>query len=196
MLATMLREPTIDLVLQECAAFDNDPFTELSEKALEELRLRFPRNTEVSHILLKVIVLNQLYSTRINYVDLVPFALHITGLGIDETIERGSPSAVDQIWNCEGMRNYYSFATKFCSWHHPAAYPIYDHYVDECLWAYKKQDQFFDFHRQDLYDYEKLVKIVTTFREHYRLGNFSFRQIDKFLWQTGYKILSERSADL
>jgi hypothetical protein len=192
----MLPTPTAELIQTECNAFDEEPYTKLGEEALSQLREHFPRNAEVSHVLLKVIALNKLYSTRIDDVDIDPFARHIAALGIDEAIDQGSPTAVELIFVCPGLRKYYSFATKFCSWHNSTAYPIYDHYVDECLWTYKKQDQFFEFHRQDLYEYDKFVRIVSIFRDHYGLASFSFRQIDKFLWRTGERLLRERSEPL
>ena len=187
----MLPKPTINLVQQECNAFDQDPFTKLGEQALAQLREQFPRNIEASHILLKVLALNQLYSTRINYIDVDPLARHIAGLGIDTLLDQGSPRAVDLIFVCPPLPKYFSFATKFCSLHNPSAFPIYDHYVDECLWLYKKQDGFAVFHRQDLYIYERFVEIVTAFRNHYELSRFTFREIDKFLWRTGNSILRE-----
>jgi len=69
----MLLTPTIDLVQEECAEFDKEPFTKLGEEALAQLLMQFPRNEKASHVLLKVIALDRLYSTRIQYVDLVPF---------------------------------------------------------------------------------------------------------------------------
>ena len=192
----MLPKPTINLVQQECNAFDQDPFTKLGEQALAQLREQFPRNIEASHILLKVLALNQLYSTRINYIDVDPLARHIAGLGIDTLLAQGSPRAVDLIFVCPPLPKYFSFATKFCSLHNPSAFPIYDHYVDECLWLYKKQDGFAVFHRQDLYIYERFVEIVTAFRNHYELSRFTFREIDKFLWRTGNSILRESTDPL
>jgi hypothetical protein len=192
----MLPKPTINLVQQECNAFDQDPFTKLGEQALAQLREQFPRNIEASHILLKVLALNQLYSTRINYIDVDPLARHIAGLGIDTLLDQGSPRAVDLIFVCPPLPKYFSFATKFCSLHNPSAFPIYDHYVDECLWLYKKQDGFAVFHRQDLYIYERFVEIVTAFRNHYELSRFTFREIDKFLWRTGNSILRESTDPL
>jgi hypothetical protein len=60
----LLPTPTLELVKAECAAFDQE--CQLTEEALENLRVQFPRNTDISHVLLKVLVLNKLYSTRIN----------------------------------------------------------------------------------------------------------------------------------
>ena len=194
----MLLTPTIDLVQEECAEFDKEPFTKLGEEALAQLLMQFPRNEKASHVLLKVIALDRLYSTRIQYVDLVPFAHHIANCSIDEAISQGSPNAVDLIWDCAETRKYYSFATKFCSWHNPKAYPMHDHYVDECLWAYNKQNSFYVFHREDMYDYEKFLVIVSAFRDRYNLTTttFSFRDLDKFLWRTGDRILRERTTSL
>lgn len=139
-------------------------------------------------------MLDKLYSTRINDIDVWPLAHHIVGLGIDAFIDQGEPSAVWRIFTCKNLRMYYSFATKFCSWHNPAAYPIYDSYADACLWAYQKQDHFKeDFHHQDLWYYDRLIAIVSAFRKHYGLDRFSFRDIDKFLWRTGGNMLGKVS---
>lgn len=79
----LLATPTVELVRARCDEFDRDPSTRLTEDALRERRLQFPRNTETSHVLLKVLVLNKLYSARVLDNDIVPLARHITGLGID-----------------------------------------------------------------------------------------------------------------
>jgi hypothetical protein len=122
-------------------------------------------------------------------IDVEPLASHIAGLGIDPILAEGSPHAVDLITNCPNLRKYFSFATKFCSWHNPTAYPIYDGNVDECLWSYKKQDQFAKFYRQDLVCYEKLLGTVTAFRNGYGLNSLTFKRLDKFLWRSGGRIL-------
>lgn len=186
----MLPTPTVELVTQKCSEFDLKPYNQLGDNALRELFEQFPENTVASHVLLKVLVLNRLYSTRVRDIDVEPFARHIAGLGIDAFLSKGSLSAVPKIFLCPGLkRKYYSFATKFCSWHNPGAYPIYDSYADECLWAYRKQDHFAVFKRQDVWYYEKFVSVVTAFREQYGLNSLTFRQIDKFLWLTGGQIL-------
>jgi len=185
----LLPRPTVELVEAECREFDSEPWTKLGEEAIKQLREQFPRNTKASHVLLKILVLNKVYSTRINDVDVWPLAHHIAEREIDALLDQGAPVAVERIYNCKNMRMYYSFATKFCSWHNPTAYPIYDSYADACLWAYKKQDAFADFHRQDLGYYEKLVGVVSAFRSHYQLDRFTFREIDKFMYRSGSRIL-------
>jgi len=186
-----LSRPTVDLVEAECAKFDSE--FPLSEEALFQLLDRFPGNAHKSHVLLKVIALDKLYSTRVDGVDIFPLAAHIAASGndLDEMIQRGDPEAVRRIWKDAGTtKKYYSFATKFCSWHNQLAYPIWDSYVDACLWAYKREFQFEDFQRQDLTYYERLVKIVDSFRARFVLQQCSYKQLDKFFWRTGSAVLS------
>ena len=126
----MLPVPTVELVLDECRRFDNASWNQLGDKALKELLEHFPRNTDASHVLVKVLVLNKLYSTRVLDNDIESLARHVTGLGIDPLLERG---ALEAVYTCPPLKMYYSFATKFCSWHNPNAYPIYafDDYGEE-----------------------------------------------------------------
>jgi hypothetical protein len=187
-----LPRPTVDLVNKARADFDDE--NQLSEAALRKLREAFPRNVEPAQVLLKVLVLNELYNVRVLGIDVEPLALHIVSLRVDPMLISGSPAAVGLIKNCPGLNQYYSFATKFCCWHNPAAYPMYDGNMDECLWSYQKHDGFSVFERQDLYAYEKLVSIVSSFRTYYGLESFSFRELDKFLWRMGEWILRQKEG--
>jgi hypothetical protein len=181
--------PTIGLVKAEGDKFDRE--SRLVEEALGQLWAHFPRNTETSHVLLKVLVLNKLYATQIRDIDVETVARHITGLvGIDSRLDAGSPDAVDLIANVrigDKVCNNFSFGTKYCSWHNPTGYAIYDSNVDACLWCYKKQDSFTTFARQDLryLGYPVFLRIVTAFRDFYGLNSFTFKQLDKFLWEKG-----------
>ncbi len=190
----LLPMPTSELVEEECRQFNSDHWTMLCEESLRQLHDQFPTNELVSHVLLKVMTLNTLYSTRVNYVDLVPLAEHIAALGIDGLLKAGDLSAVWRIFKCDGMRDYYSFATKYCSWHNPRSYPIYDRYVDEALWAYKKRGLTDAFKRQDLYYYDRFVGIVSAFRSHNGLDRLSFKDVDKFLWRTGERLVRAKEG--
>ena len=183
----MLPRPTVLLVEAECKAFDLENW--LAEEALGQLRAQFPLNTDIRHVLLKVLVLNKLYGTMIPDIEVETVAKHIVGLGIDPLLAQGSLQAVALITDCPNLRQYLSFASKFCSWHNPSAYPIWDGNVDASLWLYKKRYQFAEFQRQDLGYYEKLVGIVDEFRNRFDLNDFTYRQIDKFLWRSGDRIL-------
>jgi hypothetical protein len=196
MISAMPPQPTIELVRRKCSSMEKDPGTALSDKALGEMLKKFPHNTQAPQVLLKVIALDQRYSTRIRYIDIDRFARHIATLGIDEHIRTGSLDSVELIRKCKKTRDYYSFATKFCSWHSPSVFPIYDRNVDECLWAYKQKDRFSNFRRSDLKNYKELVRVVDDFRCSYRLTQFSFRELDRFMWVIGDDIRREREAAL
>ncbi len=68
-------------------------------------------------------------------------------------------------------------------------YPIFDSYAVESLWSYRNQDHFTRFLRQDLWYYDRFVATVTAFRDFYKLDCLTFRQVDKFLWRSGDRIL-------
>jgi len=86
----------------------------------------------------------------------------------DPDLAAGMPGIVDRIAKLTirgKTRRHYSFATKYCSWHQPDKYPIYDSLVERLLWAYRKEHTFADFRRSDLQDYQ-------------------IKELDKFLWYT------------
>ena len=189
----MLPRPTVELVEAECKAFDLENW--LAEEALGQLRAQFPLNTDIRHVLLKVLVLNKLYGTMIRDIEVETVAKHIVGLGIDPLLAQGSLQAVTLITDCPNVRQYLSFASKFCSWHNPTAYPIYDGNVRECLSSYQKQDSFARFrNKEDLYYYQKLFDAVLAFSSHYGLNSLTFKQLDKFMYRVGGQILKARKG--
>ena len=82
----MLPRPTVELVEEECKAFDRENW--LAEEALGQLRAQFPLNTDVRHVLLKVLVLNKLYGTMIRDIDVETVAKHIVGLAKDQHLDQ------------------------------------------------------------------------------------------------------------
>jgi len=139
--------------------------------------------------------LNQLYNTRINDIDVETLARHIVGIDIDPLLAQGSHVAVDRITICPPLRRYLSFASKFCSWHNPTAYTIYDGNARACLWAYQKQDKFGTFLEQDLWVYADFCAAVISFSSHYGLDSFNLKQLDKFLYRAGGSLRGERFID-
>jgi hypothetical protein len=189
----VLPRPNVELVEAECKAFDLENW--LAEEALGQLRAQFPLNTDIRHVLLKVLVLNKLYGTMIRDIEVETVAKHIVGLGIDPLLAQGSLQAVTLITDCPNVRQYLSFASKFCSWHNPTAYPIYDGNVRECLSSYQKQDSFAQFrNKEDLYYYQKLFDAVLAFSSHYGLNSLTFKQLDKFMYRVGGQILKARKG--
>jgi hypothetical protein len=191
-----LPRPTVKRIKNACKVFDRKYL--LGTEVLELLLLRYRKNAEISHVLLKVLAINQLMKVRVENKHVESLAREIAGIrNIDVLLNKGDRSAVDLIAGFIGMPRHYSFATKYCSLHKPDAYPIYDSIVDKMLWCYSrkkdkkdKKDKFLSFKRKDLKDYKEFVGVVDSFLTFYNLKNsVTYRELDKFLWTLGGKIL-------
>lgn len=185
-MSAALEAPTAERVKAANLKFDHE--NELTEHTLEELFRQYPGNSDLHHVLLKVVAVNSLYHTCIFALDTVARHIHENRRQIDAALASGSPEIVDVIARVKvkgKVYNFFSFATKFCSWHNPAAYPIYDAHVDHYLWNLQKQDHFASFLHPDLWNYPKFLQIMTAFRDEHKLSAFSFKEIDKFLFLEG-----------
>jgi hypothetical protein len=160
---------------------------QLQEQSLGLLFKEFcPANNILEHILLKVSALNDFYST--NIFDTYTVAKHIRDMNIESRLKSSDLSLVNELATVtirDKTRNFYSFASKYCSHHFPDSFPIYDSYVEKMLLHYARVDSFSSFSKDDLKHYETFVRIIREFQTHYRLGQFSLRQIDIFLWLAG-----------
>ncbi|HVZ83274.1 MAG TPA: hypothetical protein VG893_06325 [Terracidiphilus sp.] len=184
---------TID---KEIAAFDAEPETALAESSLRELICTYPNNLDSRQVLVKVIVINALYHARVRDIDLQPLSIHISKIGaLDAKLTQGDPEVVDAIWNSEGTtRHYPSFATKFCSWHNHEAYAIYDGNVWEALGAYGFKNDGFAFPERDFVKYAAFLAIVRRFQNSYGLTDYSLKDIDKFLWRVGGRLIAAKQV--
>lgn len=156
------------------------------ERAINTLFKTFPKNNNVEEVITKACCLNAFYSTNIK--KLYPVAKHIVDLNIDKRLEKKDLSVVNEIAKCEVkegvVRDNYSFATKYCC-HQNEEYPIYDSFVEKMLIELNKQEYFADFKKSDLRDYEKFYNVLQEFKKHFKLEQFTLREIDKYLWQAG-----------
>lgn len=159
----------------------------LQERALNRLFHQLcPHNKAMEDILLKSATLNDFYST--NIFSIYPVAKHIHELDIDGRLAAGDITLVDDIQRVvvSGKeKNFYSFATKYCSHHNEKDFPIYDSYVDEMLRYFQKKYQFSNFNRNDLKQYIKFHAILLDFRTYFSLEQFELKEVDKYLWQLG-----------
>ena len=190
MLSKSIIRPTPDFVERYISLFDQKGFN-ITDKAITRLVKAFPHNHDLEDVLLKVVVINSLYATNIYAINDV--AKRICELRIDSKLEQGSLDLVDElaIVNVRGKtRRNYSFASKYCSWHAPKIYPIYDSFVDQLLLAYQKQDKFTVFKREELRQYAHYREVLDKFREHYELMQFGYKDLDKFLWLYGRETFS------
>lgn len=145
-----------------------------------------PENKKIEHVLLKVSALNDFYST--NIFDTYSVARHILKKDIDARLEANDYSLVNDIAKISikgKTKNFYSFASKYCSHHKPTSYPIFDSFVEKMMLHYKTEDSFNIFDKVDLKDYRRFIEIIKGFQSFYKLEKFSLREIDIFLWLAG-----------
>jgi len=177
--------PTTDIVLNLIARFDSDHRYGPADRVLSRVFTHHPFNDALEDVLIKVVLLNGLYNT--NVLAVMDMACHIRDLGIDVDLATSSSGLVDRIARLrigDKTRRHYSFATKYCNWHRPEDYPIYDALVEKLLLLYQQQYSFAEFAKPDLRDYPRYKAIMAAFRVHFSLEDLSFKQIDKFLWWT------------
>lgn len=180
-----LSRPTTQLVSEYVTRFKSAPNTGHAEIALQKLFETVPLNVELSDVYLKVAALNSIYATNIYAVFLV--AQHIHGLKIDERLRERDLTLVYDIATVkirDKYRHNYSFASKYCAWHYPNTYPIYDSYVHWLLWRYQLETRFFQpgFKRDALRDYRTFVDTIHAFQSYFDLQDMSIKEIDSFLW--------------
>jgi hypothetical protein len=183
------QKPTPEFVEYYLNKFDADEKNISVENALKTLINRFPENKNIDEIRLKVCSVNSLYST--NIYDTLKVAKHIQSLKIDEALINGDEKVISKIATGHGIAslksevgkeiNFYSFATKYCSWHNPNEFPIFDSYVEKILIAYRELG-FYDFKNVELKQYHRFKEIIIGFRAYYDLLDLSLKEIENFLW--------------
>lgn len=186
----MIERPSEEQVKKYIKHWNNLDNYIAQEKALNILFSYLPHNKKIEDVLLKVCCLNRFYST--NIFDVYTVSKHIVSLNIDGRLKKKDLSVVKDIANVEmkngKIKNFYSFATKYCSHHFERDFPIYDSYVDKMLTKINKQEHFSDFNKADLKTYENYYKVLIDFRNHFNLGKFSLKQLDMYLWRAGEEL--------
>lgn len=180
--------PSTELISRYIKKFNNDERYYPADQAIIKLFNAFPENKNLEDILLKISVINDLYSTNI-YATFI-MAKHIKQLKIDEELRKGDPNLVKEIATGHDIRTnknnkeikFYSFATKYCNWHNQDQYAIYDSFVEKILLAYRHKDNFSDFKNADLKNFKKFKGVINDFVNFYDLDHHNLKEIDKFLW--------------
>lgn len=174
----------VELYLEKWEGLEN---YRLQEDALNKLFFGLcPKNADISDVLLKASTLNNFYST--NIFSIYPVAKHICSLNVDSRLKAGDVTLVRDIQylTISGtQKNFYSFASKYCSHHNPLEYPIYDSFVDEILRYFRNRDGFSEFQDCDLKDYAKFKSILIDFSNFFGLNKYNLKQIDQYVWQLG-----------
>ena len=148
--------------------------------AMFKICQQYPNNNNLEKVLIKCAVIDKFSST--NVFDLYKMADHIVRKHIDEKLKIEDYSLVDDIAKVEisgKNRNFYSFASKYCHYHNPKKFAIYDSYVAKvlCVFLDKKQNE--------LRDYNTFIKALNDFSKCYNFENYGYDDLDKYLWCLG-----------
>lgn len=138
-------------------------------------------------------LINTDYSTRVSNVDLTAIAEGISTISdIKNRLNKGDISLVNEISEFAhkksgSIKTYPSFASKFCYMYNRDKFPIYDSIAKNILYELNTIDKFTNVKilKSERLSYDKYVQVYKDFQNHYGLQEFSFWQIDKFLWVKG-----------
>lgn len=200
-MSASVQTPSADRLINAAKMFDNE--NQAVEASLAELFTQYPDNNKLAQVFLKVVAVNVLYGTQIPlYSDRKPtveqVAQHIVTRGIDSALENGDAEIVDGIALITPVGkkawNNFSFATKYCSWHRPKAYPIYDSRVEKYLRFLNRSREIPGWEHPDHWNYPKFREIVESVRTQYGLQEFTFKQLDKFMYYEGSKLFDKQSG--
>lgn len=183
---------TID---NEIKVFDSENDT-VVESTIRELINAYRGNQDCRQILVKVLTISTLYHARVLDIDLLPLSHHIESIDdLDSRMLHGDPAAVDAIWRSKGTKRHYpSFASKYCSWHNQEAYAIYDRNAWSALKAYATFGDRFAFPEREFTEYATFLNIVRRFQSSFGLQHYSLKDIDKFLWRVGGRLIAEKDS--
>jgi len=182
-----IERPTVELISRYIKEWDTTNHYQTYDVALRDLfHHHYPDNSDLNSVLIKLVALNDFYKT--NVYEIYEVAQYYLTCNIDERLRRNDYQLVNDLAKRGTLKKrYYSLATKYCSFHNPDHFPIYDSYVEKMLVAFKKNGYLpsIQFNKEDLKDYTKFQQIMINFKKLYDFGQFSLRDLDKFVWAMG-----------
>lgn len=187
--STTYSVPNTSLVSNYIAKWNADPILVGNNKALDKLFAQvYPTNTAVEEVLVKVITLNCLFSTRVLDKDIQTVTACIVGIAnMDARLKAGDISLVKELCRAFGqskLKEYQSFASKYCAFHNPDAFPPYDRFVRFVLQQYCRQKVLKNIKITSLDDYNVYVYAIDQLKKQYGL-NPNYRELDHWLWLMG-----------
>jgi len=155
----------------------------IQEQALESVFQQYHQNDNFQNVIIKTSILNDFYSTSIS--DTYSVAKVIYEMNIDEKLAKNDLNLVNEIakntrLKCNSKRREYSFASKYCSFHKPFSFPIFDSRNEMILRYYKNAMEVKKFNLRE--DYNKYVEIIANYKKTFGLEIFSYKEIDRFNW--------------
>lgn len=120
-------------------------------------------------------------------------AIHINELNIDNSLIAGDSLLPNSIAIGHGIKtrnsykeiSFYSFATKYCSYHNPEGFPEYDSRIEHALLHFNQQTKALGVTKKHLKHYARFKECLREFQIYYRLDEFTLTQIAQYLKQSG-----------
>lgn len=181
----------------------------IQEYLLQHLVKEYKDHSNKAAVDTKVKLLNLFYSTGIQATNVM--TTNIMNIkNIDSRLNAGDPSLINEIANLQltnKSRFNYSFATKYCAYHQPEKFPIYDSIVAMTFVSFLKkgllpqykysnrkssspntytQSEF----SEKLKEYNFYIELYNYFMELYDLKDFTYREIDAYIWGA-FKVAGE-----
>lgn len=136
--------------------FDIEEEYKYSEELIDKIIEIYPKNDNYNVILLKTKIINLLYYTNIRAINKI--AKHIFKIkDFDQKVKKGYSDIIKEIASGHGILHnkgkeyyFYSFATKYCSFHNKKDYPLYDNILENLLKKYRKEKIIDYFHNSDI----------------------------------------------
>ncbi len=210
--------PNDDLINQFIKEFKDK---ESQNEKVVQLAFDTYDNSTLEGILIKVILLNQIYSAGLadnqlsdekrkefdikdkKYtVDVRTMAEHIKGLAEEFEKCKTDEDIIGLVGKVRAINKYkdsYSFATKYVAWSFSKSElnaPIVDSYVKAVLYWFNVAYSFcdFDFTKTSLEDYKQFCKVFNAFKDKYGQRKSS-KEMDMFLWAYAkYYLLGDRGV--
>ncbi len=184
-----LSKPSKEIVAKYVEKWNNNEMYVNLDKILFDMCEKNQSNTDVYSVYIKCCVINATESTQVPNKDLYDIAKNITAVkDIDNRIKSGDLSVVIDIAECGIGKNLYSFAAKYCCAHNKNAFPKKDELVVNMLQElneYKFTKKVNKTALNNYKNYEQFVNVINDFRNHFGLNEFSYKEIDQYLWQVG-----------
>jgi len=198
------RETIKELLLLCSQKFYDIKGTRIADQAVKMVFERWPGNTRQEQVLTKVVVLNSLYNTALY--DVLTMAGHIVEQGVDLKLLQGDMTLVDDIRKGHGIRrktnkeewDFYSFATKYCHWHAPSNYVMYDTNVDEALKGLNERLGFYRSFSSAMLrqEYSTLKEVINSLASTLGLTNLDYKKLDQALWMYGRYLKNNLPDDI
>ncbi len=169
-----------------------DKYGKVDEALNKLFKKTYPKNTSFEDVVIKVLALDNYYSTNLKEEQIrIITNLIIQNQDIDKQLENGERCVVDYIGKTKpGVKNAYVFASKYCSFHKPDKYIVFDKYSWMAMHdlfdkgIIKSNIPKYGSKSMDFGAYKLYCGCMDELKKTYFL-NECYKKIDEFLWTYG-----------